>query len=150
MSPRSPFQPIPQPTGGGGTTGVCQTNALSHTSSWNPGVGPTIGADIYEWVASTPPVPSDPSYIALYRGVAAPAATHRARLAKAIRGEADAANITYPAGSPQENFNAVEVGTSIVIVSADAPGGNVVGSVTNVACSSTHITNVWLAAATEP
>jgi len=83
----------------------------------------TIGADVYEYNANTPPAGGTAGRIWVYRGANAAAA--RANLVNAINNVVDAANITYD-GVVSEAFVADEIGVRVRIQSSDAVGSSTV------------------------
>jgi len=109
----------------------------------------TIGTDIYEFNAATPPAAGTAGSIWVYQG--ANSADSRANLINAINGVIDAPNITYD-GAVVETMLAV-AGTTLGTVninSADAIGGAITPSAVGVACAEglTTVTDIWDANAT--
>jgi hypothetical protein len=104
----------------------------------------TIGADVYEFNAATPPAGGTAGRIWVYQG--ADSAASRANFINAVNGVIDAPNITYD-GAVTETMLAASgtlLGT-VDIVSADAAGGTPVPSATATACTEglATVTDVW-------
>lgn len=109
----------------------------------------TIGTDIYEFNAATPPAGGTAGSIWVYQG--ANSAESRANLINAINGVVDAPTITRDGTNVEEVVASAGITTGdVVIQSADAVGGSVIPSVTAIACSEglTTVTDIWDAANT--
>jgi hypothetical protein len=104
----------------------------------------TIGTDIYEANANTPPSAGTAGSIWVYQDVSS--AAFRGHLINAINNVTDANNITYD-GAVAENFVAAAGITTgdVMILSADAPGGTPTASAVATACSETLTTgtDIW-------
>lgn len=105
----------------------------------------TIGGDVYEFRASTPPAGGTAGRTWVYNG--ANSAASRANLIKAINGTVDAAVVTPKTGGPTEKFLAVAGVTlgDIIIISATASGGTITPSGTATACADglDTATDIW-------
>ncbi len=104
----------------------------------------TIGTDIYEFNAATPPAAGTAGSIWVYQG--ANSAASRANFINAVNGVVDAPNITYD-GAVVETMLA-SAGTTLGTVdihSADAIGGSIAPSATATATTEglTTVTDVW-------
>ncbi len=113
----------------------------------------TIGADVYEFRDSTPPLGGTAGRIWIYNGGGGgTSAICRANFIDAVNGIVDAARITRTAQAPTAGTNVEPVKAmaglftgDIIVVSADAVGGNIVPTGTQQACSEvlTTAADVW-------
>jgi hypothetical protein len=110
----------------------------------------TIGTDIYEFNAATPPTPGTAGSIWVYNG--ANSAASRANFINAVNGVVDAPTIYRTAQDAGAGTNVETVlaaaGTTLGTVdlwSADAIGGNITPSATATATTETlaTVTDVW-------
>jgi hypothetical protein len=132
---------------GGNRPGMPMQNRIRMLGAPGPiaaGDTVTIGADVYEFLASTPPAGGTAGYIWVYQG--ASSAVSRANFINAVNGVIDAANITYD-GAITETFLAGAGITTgdVVVISADSAGGSIVPDDTATAVSETLTTgtDIW-------
>jgi len=132
---------------GGNRPGMPMQNRIRMLGAPGPiaaGDTVTIGADVYEFNANTPPSGGTAGYIWVYQG--ASSAVSRANFINAVNGVIDAPNITYD-GAVTETFLAGAGVTTgdVVVISADAAGGSIAPSDTPTATTETLTTgtDIW-------
>ena len=114
----------------------------------------TIGADTYEFRNSSPPLGGTAGNIWVFNGTggAADAVISRANFIDAVNGVVDAARITRTAQAPTAGTNVEHVKAlaglvtgDIIVVSADAVGGNIVPTGTQQGTTETltTVTDIW-------
>jgi len=104
----------------------------------------TIGADVYEFRADSPPSGGTAGRIWVYNG--ASSADSRANFINAVNGVVDSGTITRDGTNTETVVASAGITTGdVVIQSADAIGGNVIPSITPIACSEvlTTGTDIW-------
>lgn len=104
----------------------------------------TIGADVFEFNAATPPAGGTAGRIWVYQG--ADSAASRANFINAVNGVIDAPNITYD--GPVTESMVAAAGTllgTVDVLSADSTGGAAAPSGTATACTETLTTptDIW-------
>jgi len=104
----------------------------------------TIGADVYEFNANTPPSAGTAGYIWVYQG--ASSADSRTNFINAVNAVIDAPNITYDGAVTEDLLAGPGITTGdVALISADAPGGNIAPSTTAIATTETltTVTDIW-------